>query len=289
MKKMSNFLLFFCISLLVYAHNSEPQQSGSFDTLIGMLPSLIRYSERPYLVTSNIEVPPDRTVTIEPGTVLLFKNFSGLHVRGRLIARGTPEKPIVFTSEYDRRYNPSSSRDANPFDWDGIYMTLNSLGSQLTHVTISYSVYCITSESKFIRLEPLTVIDNGKSVIMIDQQEYPLTDTLFTYVLDNYDISKVKINLFKDPIAKKRTIFRMLGTTLMLGGVGSGIYYAIELNKDSKSLQDLSGTNFVNLNLHTSADWKNKNEKVNNDKWFIGGSSLVLLGGLAFFSWTFTF
>lgn len=286
---MQYFLLFFCISSMVYAQNSDSQKSGSFDTLIGTLPSLIRYSERPYLVTSNIEVPPDRTVTIEPGTVLLFKNFSGLHIRGRLIARGTAEKPIVFTSEYDRQYNPSSAREANPFDWDGIYLTLNSLGTQLTHVTIAYSVYCITSESKFIRLDPLTVIDNGKSIITIDQQEYPLTDTLFTYTLDNYDISGKVINLFKDPIAKKRTVFRILGTTLMLGGAATGIYYALELNKDSKDLQNLSKTNFVNLNTHTSADWKKYNENVKNDKWFIGGSSLVLLGGLAFFTWTFTF
>src|SRR5512133_378274 len=289
MKKMQYFLLFFCISSLVYAQKSDSQKLISFDTLIGTLPSLIRYSEKPYIVTSNIEVPPDRTVTIEPGTVLLFKNFAGLHIPGRLIARGTTEKPIVFTSAYDRQYNTSSARDANPFDWDGIYITLNSLGTQFTHVTIAYSVYCITSESKFIRLDPLTVIDNGKSVITIDQLEYPLTDTLFTYTLDNYDISGKSINLLKDPIAKKRTIFRILGTTLMLGGAAGGIYYAVELNKDSKSLQNMSESDFVNLNAHTSTDWKKKNENVNNDKLFIGGSSLVLLGGLAFFTWTFTF
>jgi hypothetical protein len=289
MKKMSNFLLFFCFTSLVYAQKSDFEKPITFDTLIGTLPSLIRCNDRPYIVTSNIEVPPDRTVTIEPGTVLLFRNFSGLHVRGRLIARGTPEKPIVFTSEFDRQYNPSSTRNANPFDWDGIYMTLNSLGTQFTHVVIAYSVYCITSESKFIRLDPLTVIDNGKSVITIDQQEYPLTDTLFTYTLDNVDISDKKLNLFRDPVAKKRTIFRILGSTLMLGGAVGGIYYAVELNKDSKTLQNLSETDFVNLNTHTNADWKKNNENVNNDKWFIGGSSFVLLGGLAFFTWTFTF
>jgi len=286
---MQYFLLFFCISSLVYAQKSDNQQKIAFDTLIGTLPSLLRYNERPYIVTSNIEVPPDRTVTIEPGTVLLFKNFSGLHIRGRLIARGTPDKPIVFTSEYDRRYNPSSNRDANPFDWDGIYMTFNSLGTQFTHVVIAYSVYCITSESKFIRLDPLTVIDNGKSVITIDQHEYPLTDTLFTYTLDNLDISDKGINLLRDPLAKKRTVFRILGTTLMLGGAAGGIYYALELNKDSKNLQNLSEPDFVNLNTHTNADWEKNNENVNNDKWYIGASSLVLLSGLAFFTWTFTF
>jgi hypothetical protein len=289
MKKMSYFLLFFCITSLVYAQKSDIRKAVSFDTLIGTLPSLLRYSERPYLVTSNIEVPPDKTVTIEPGAVLLFKNFSGLHIRGRLIARGTPEKPIVFTSEYDRRYNPSSARDANPFDWDGIYMTLNSLGTQFTHVTIAYSVYCITSESKFIRLDPLTVIDNGKSVITIDQQEYPITDTLFTYTLDNYDISGKGINLFSDPIAKKRIVFRILGTTLMISSAAGAIYYAVELNKDYKKQQSLSKTDFDNLNSHASSDWNKNNGNVNNDKWFIGGSSLVLLGGLALFTWTFTF
>ena len=78
-----------------------------FDTLSGTLPSLVKAKKNPYIVTNNIEVPFNKTITIEPGTIFLFKNFAGLHIRGRLIALGTENKPIVFSSEFDKKYNPN--------------------------------------------------------------------------------------------------------------------------------------------------------------------------------------
>jgi len=291
------FLLFLCSSEWLTAQDipvSAPEKltnTGIYDTLIGMLPSIIKNKHHPYLVPSNIEVPPDRTVTIEPGTVLLFKNFAGLHVRGRLLARGTAEEPIIFSSEYDRIYASQSIRDANPFDWDGIYMTTDALGSQLTYCTISYSVYCISSDSKFIRLDPIVVKDNGKSVITIENTEYPLTDTLFTYTLDKKDITKegATVDLFRDPVAKKRNTFRVLGSVLMFGGAGSCVYYALELNKSNDELKRLNGTDFENLNIHNSSDWNNAEKDVTKNKWLISVGSFAFLAGLACFTWTFTF
>lgn len=50
-----------------------------------------------YHVTDNIAVPENVTLTIEPGTRLLFNEGKYLKSFGKLKADGTPGKPIVFT------------------------------------------------------------------------------------------------------------------------------------------------------------------------------------------------
>lgn len=52
-----------------------------------------------YIVTKPLAVPDGRTLTIEPGTVIKFKDMTGLRVSsgGHLIAEGKPGKMITFT------------------------------------------------------------------------------------------------------------------------------------------------------------------------------------------------
>ena len=50
-----------------------------------------------YLVNENLGVMEGATLTIEPGTRLEFAVGMGLSSFGKLVATGTPEKPIVFT------------------------------------------------------------------------------------------------------------------------------------------------------------------------------------------------
>ena len=51
-----------------------------------------------YIVTQTIAVPQGVTLTIEPGAVLKFKDGTAFNCEGTLIAAGTPEKMIIFTS-----------------------------------------------------------------------------------------------------------------------------------------------------------------------------------------------
>ena len=52
-----------------------------------------------YIVTSSLVVSDNVTLTIKPGTILKFKDETGLSVapNGHLIAQGTPDSMIVFT------------------------------------------------------------------------------------------------------------------------------------------------------------------------------------------------
>ena len=50
-----------------------------------------------YYVNENLGIMEGATLTIEPGTRLEFAEGMGLSSFGKLVANGTPEKPIVFT------------------------------------------------------------------------------------------------------------------------------------------------------------------------------------------------
>jgi hypothetical protein len=98
------------------------------------------------VISGDIYIPPAVTLTVAPGTIVKFKKIDAnsdqnlfhtdspyypeaeLIIRGRLIAKGTPDKQIVFTSAEMR---------PNPADWGAI----NFLGSEGNVVEYA-KIYC---------------------------------------------------------------------------------------------------------------------------------------------------
>jgi hypothetical protein len=57
------------------------------------------YGGSPYLVQGSIMIPNNTTLTIEPGVVVNFQGSYKLYPQGRLLAIGTAEDTITFTSD----------------------------------------------------------------------------------------------------------------------------------------------------------------------------------------------
>ncbi len=101
----------------------------------------------PYTITKDIRVEDNATLTIEPGVVLKFGKDVGLVVgydgAGKVVAEGTPTKPILFTS---------SAATPTAGDWDGVDFYADSMtGNKFAYATFEYcgktNAGCIVGES----------------------------------------------------------------------------------------------------------------------------------------------
>lgn len=61
-------------------------------------------ADHTYLVNENLGIMEGATLTIEPGTRVEFMEGMGLSSFGKLVAKGTPEKPIIFTRHIGEGY-----------------------------------------------------------------------------------------------------------------------------------------------------------------------------------------
>ncbi len=88
-------------------------------------------SEKPYLVYNYVFVDSLATLSIEPGTKIFFHKDAGLCVKGKLLAKGSLQKPILMQG--DRR---EKSFDDVPFQWNGVLLYSGSQKSELDFVEI---------------------------------------------------------------------------------------------------------------------------------------------------------
>ena len=94
-------------------------------------------ADGPHLIKGAVYVEAEQgvTLTIEPGTEVRFEQDASLNIgystgtRGVLLAQGTAEQPIVFTS---------AASSPQKGDWGTIYLNNGSASSVLTYCTIQY-------------------------------------------------------------------------------------------------------------------------------------------------------
>lgn len=88
-------------------------------------------NKKPYLVYNYAYVDSNATLTIEPGTKIYFHKDAGLYVKGRVVANGTVENPIVFQGDrLEKAY------DNVPLQWNQILLYSGSLNNEFSNVEI---------------------------------------------------------------------------------------------------------------------------------------------------------
>ncbi len=88
-------------------------------------------SEMPYLVHNYAYVDSGAVLTIEAGTTVHFHRNSGLFIKGTLLVKGTPEKPVVFKGD-----RSESSYSNLPDQWNGIILFSGSHDNNIDHAII---------------------------------------------------------------------------------------------------------------------------------------------------------
>ena len=133
------------------------------------------------IIGGDIYIPPGVTLTITPGTIIKFKKIdeksdqnlfdidspyypeAELIIRGKLIAKGTPEQMIVFTSA---EMTPRAA------DWGAINF-LGSEGNQIEYVKIYCAYNGIHAHGSSVDVSHSEFARNGVGISFKKEEETP--------------------------------------------------------------------------------------------------------------------
>ncbi|MBD3420356.1 MAG: hypothetical protein GF398_09595 [Chitinivibrionales bacterium] len=263
----------------------------SFDTLAGDLPEVVVSGKSPYVVVSDIFVPQGKTVIIEAGTILLFNNFTTLQVMGMLLARGNSKSPIVMTSINDKDYNPASTVDPAPFDWNGVVIHESGIGTQMVYCAIIYSVDGIHSMTKFIRLTPCVLMNNGRANFTLEGIKQDVEDGPYEYALATGDpgAQGLSAGLLEDPAAPRRNFFRYGGIGLAATGAIIGVLFTERFVRDKDRVEALSTKDARNLAQNSSRTWQEAWSTMSGTRNGMLAGWIVFAIGATGTVWSFTF
>lgn len=109
-------------------------------------------ADHTYLVNENLGILKGATLTIEPGTRLEFAEGMGLSSFGRLIANGTPEKPIVFTNHKgEGRWTEIRSHESEDMIMEGDNITYANPRDTLSYCKIENSYFYTNSTFPYMK------------------------------------------------------------------------------------------------------------------------------------------
>lgn len=104
-------------------------------------------SERPLWIKDSLVVAEGVTLTIQPGTRLMFHDGVDLVVNGTLNARGTVEEPIIFRGDRLDHLFPYLPYDNTTNRWGGIHFTATSTHNVMEQCDVHSGTYGIRCDS----------------------------------------------------------------------------------------------------------------------------------------------
>lgn len=172
----------------------------------------------PYIANSAVSVYPQSNLIIEPGTVLKFDYYGSLNIFGNLIAKGTAEEKIIFTSLKDDENDGDTNGDgdattAQKGDWMNVVFSENS-GGEMDYAEFRYGVNIWTKNG---------VNNWSKSNVYIEKANVKISNSVFE------NSGGDALVIFNDPEATSPDI-QLLGNEFRNnGGRGVAIAYANDL------------------------------------------------------------
>lgn len=103
--------------------------------------------ERPYRVMDSVIVEEGATLTIPAGKTIYFHDKARLEVRGKLVAKGTVDKNIIFRADRLDKVAGSIPFELMAGQWGGIRLSKESFGSEFAYVYMHGSSFGLEADS----------------------------------------------------------------------------------------------------------------------------------------------
>ena len=165
--------------------------------------------DSPFVISNDVTVYPGATLTIEPGVAIRFGGDFSIIVEGQLIANGTQDRMITFTSN---AYQPVSG------DWNAIEFN-STQPSLLAYCTIAYAKMGIDATNSVADIENSTIINNQQYGISVINSIM----TIRANVISNNSVSGVYVSGHNHVTIQNNTIETNADGILLNGTVASGI------------------------------------------------------------------
>lgn len=94
---------------------------------------------KPYVIYDTMFVAPGVTLTLDPGTTLLFHDKAAMRCAGKMLANGTAEEPVTFRGDRLDHVVGTTSFDVMSGQWGGVIFTPPTMGNVLKHVIMKGS------------------------------------------------------------------------------------------------------------------------------------------------------
>ena len=247
-----------------------------------------------YNITGNIHILPGKTLQFAPGSRLLFENYTGIIVRGTLLAQGTHEAPIFFTSFKDVVQKKKTKVVPAPFDWNGITVAEGMATVQLGHAYVRYSTFGIDikSDSSHVVLDSVLFSNNGYRNLARNDRFIETADSaLASYTWQLHATPSSTTAVTAEPASKALSLkpdvsrgrspaktdswkfpVRISCGVLAAGGLAFGIFETMD-----------AASNFDKYNTVPTAEkegYKDKSIVAFNLQWVGYGLAFVALSGL---------
>lgn len=199
----------------------------------------LKKSSSPYIVNNQIQVFQDNAVlNIEPGVVIKFYNDAGLRFSGnsKIIAKGTADEPIVFTSFDDDEYggdtnNNSTSTAPYPGGWFGVEIETSNSDSVFENSIFRYGGKYYSGWGIFNSLGPSNLHIKGISAQIANSVfEYSRAHGLYLASSDSIvSGSVIRNNNGSNPAGYNAGILISGGAPKILNNTVSGNGYGISM------------------------------------------------------------
>lgn len=190
------------IPLVAYGQNAIFVNSGSIKE------NTVWDSKLPYLIYKSVSIEENASLTIAPGTKVLFHSNATMSVKGTLIANGTKKDSVLFASDrLEKMY------EDEPGQWNGIHFYPQSKNSSINYTIIKNGVAGLTVDSLSSTNKPKLLLTNTKikNMAVVGFLGYQTELTAFNNLFSNcgqyllYAVGGGKYNLKQNTFAALNT------------------------------------------------------------------------------------